>query len=172
MTPNFSQHILLDVLPENKRTLFFIVLLLAGQLAFAGLLWAGETDFKTYRKAAQQEINQQNAIVEEDPMDFLSYYELGRAYLALGRHEEEVQAYKEALELNPKYAQAHYNLSMAYDHLKEGSKAIHHMQKALDLYATKRNHRKIRTTQRQLKRFYMSYPDEIGSATSEKVQNR
>ena len=46
------------------------------------------------------------------------------------------------------------------------------MQKALDLYATKRNHRKIRTTQRQLKRFYMSYPGEGGSASSEKVRNR
>lgn len=171
MTSNLSQHILLDVLPENKKTLFFI-LLLVGQFVFSGSIWAGETDFKTYRKAAQQEINLKNAIVEEDPLDFLSYYELGRAYLALGRHEEEVQAYKEALRLNPKYAQAHYNLSMAYDYLKEGGKAIHHMQKALDLYATKRNHRKIRTTQRQLKRFYMSYPGEVGSATSEKTRNR
>ena len=111
-------------------------------------------------------------IVEEDPLDFLSYYDLGHAYLALGRHEEEVQAYKEALKLNPKYAQAHYNLSMAYDHMKIGEKAINHMQKALDLYATKRNHRKIRTTQRQLKRFYMSYPGEAGSASSEKYRNR
>ncbi len=171
MTPNLSQHILLDVLPENKRTLF-LIFLLAGQFAFSGYIGAGETDFKIYRKAAQQEINRQNAIVEEDPLDFLSYYELGHAYLALGRHEEEVQAYKEALRLNPKYAQAHYNLSMAYDHLKEGGKAIHHMQKALDLYATKRDHRKIRTTQRQLKRFYMSYPGEAETATSEKIRNR
>jgi tetratricopeptide (TPR) repeat protein len=171
MTHNSSHHILLDVLPENKRTLFFI-LLLADLFVFSGSIWAGETDFKTYRKAAQQEINEKNAIVEEDPLDFRSYYELGRAYLALGRHEEEVQAYKEALRLNSKYAQAHYNLSMAYDHLKEGGKAIKHMQKALDLYATKRNHRKIRTTQRQLKRFYMSYPDERGSVTSGKTRNR
>ena len=171
MIPKISKHILLDVLPENKKTLFFI-LLLAGQLAFSGSIGAGETDFKTYRKVAQQEINRQIEIVEEDPLDFLSYYELGHAYLALGRHEEEVQAYKEALKLNPKYAQAHYNLSMAYDHMKRGEKAIHHMQKALDLYATKRNHRKIRTTQRQLKRFYMSYPGEAGSASSEKARNR
>ena len=170
MTLNIYQHILLDVLPENKRTLFFI-LLLAGQFVFSGSIGAGETDFKTYRKAAKQEINRQNANVEEDPLDFLSYYELGRAYLALGRHEEEVQAYKEALRLNPKYAQAHYNLSMAYDHLKEGGEAIHHMGKALDLYATKRNHRKIRTTQRQLKRFYMSYPGKARMTTSEKIRN-
>ena len=171
MTLNFFQHILLDVSPKNKKTLFFIFIL-GGQFTFLGNLFAGETDFKTYRKAAQQEINQKNAIVEDDPLDFKSYFELGRAYLALGRHEEEVRAYKEALRLNPKYAQAHYNLSMAYDYMKEGAKAIYHMQKALDLYATKRNHRKIRTTQRQLKRFYMSYPNEADSIVSEKTQNR
>ncbi|MFT4580074.1 MAG: tetratricopeptide (TPR) repeat protein [Nitrospinales bacterium] len=171
MTLNLSQHILLDVLPENKRTLFFI-LLLAGQFTFLGSIEAGETDFKTYRKAAEQEINRQNAIVEEDPLDFLSYYELGHAYLALGRHEEEVQAYKETLRLNPKFAQAHYNLSMAFDYLNEGGKAIYHMQKALDIYTTKRDHRKIRTTQRQLKRFYMGYPSEVGTASSEKALKR
>ena len=169
MTLNFSQHILLDVFTENKRSLIFIFLL-ADQFAFSGSLCAGETDFKTYRKAAKQEINQKNAIVEDDPLDFKSYFELGRAYLALGLHKEEVRAYKEALILNPKYAQAHYNISMAYDYMKEGVKAIYHMQKALDLYATKRNHRKIRTTQRQLKRFYMSYPNEAGSKVSEKTQ--
>ena len=171
MTLNFSQHILLDVFPKNKRSLFFIFLL-AGQIAFSGKICAGETDFKTYLKAAQEEINQKHAIVEDDPLDFKSYFELGRAYLALGRHEEEVRAYKEALRLNPKYAKAHYNLSMAYDFMKEGAKAIYHMQKALDLYATKRNHRKIRTTQRQIKRFYMSYPNEAGSTVSEKTRNR
>ena len=170
MTLNLSQHILLDVFTENKRSLIFIFLL-ADQFAFLENIYAGETDFKTYREAAQQEISQKSAIVENDPLDFKSYFELGRAYLALGRHEEEVRAYKEALILNPKYAQAHYNISMAYDYMKEGVKAIYHMQKALDLYATKRNHRKIRTTQRQLKRFYMSYPNEAGSTVSEKTQN-
>jgi tetratricopeptide (TPR) repeat protein len=170
MTLSFFQYILLDVFPENKRTLFFIFLLVS-QFAFSENLCAGETDFKTYRKAAHEEINQKNAIVEDDPLDFKSYFELGRAYLALGRHEEEVRAYKEALRLNPKYAKAHYNLSMAYNYMKEGDKAIYHMQKALDLYVTKRNHRKIRTTQRQLKRFYMSYTNKAESAISEKTLN-
>ena len=94
-------------------------------------------------------------------MDFLSYFELGLAYLKLGRHEEEVKAYQEALNLNPKSAETHYNLGIAYGHLQEGGKAIHHMQVAQDLYVTQRNHRKIRTTQRQLKRFYYSYPEEL-----------
>ncbi|MBT6717083.1 MAG: tetratricopeptide repeat protein [Nitrospina sp.] len=130
--------------------------------------WAGETDFKTFRKAAQGEINLQKKIIEQDPLDFLSYFELGLAYLKLGRHEEEVKAYQEALSLSPKSAQVHYNLSIAHDHLKEGGKAIHHMQKAQGLYVTQRNHRKIRTTQRQLKRFYFNYPQEFRALNTEK----
>ena len=122
------------------------------------------------RKYIGEAIKKGAGAIIYDPLDFKSYFELGLAYLALGRHEEEVRAYKEALRLNPKYAKAHYNLSMAYDYMKEGAKAIYHMQKALDLYATKRNHRKIRTTQRQLKRFYMSYPNEAGSSVSEKTR--
>ncbi|MEK9629047.1 MAG: hypothetical protein VW455_08495 [Nitrospinota bacterium] len=165
MSQNLLNHILFEVFSENKRSyslkmaifiLFIAVLILP--LDVLGV----ETDFKTYRKAAQEKISQQLALIEQDPMDFQSYFELGMAYLKLGRHREEVQAYKEALWLNPKSALTHYNLSIAYDHLKVGDKAIHHMQVAQDLYATKRNHRKIRTTQRLLKRYYMSYPKYSG----------
>ncbi len=171
MSQNLQQHILFDVCFENKggscfRQIFFVFLFLS--LMPGSHAWGGETDFKTFRKAAQGEINLQKKLIEQDPLDFLSYFELGLAYLKLGRHEEEVQAYQEALNLSPKSAQIHYNLSIAYDHMKEGRKAIHHMQKARDLYVTKRNHRKIRTTQRQLKRYYFSYPQDTRAANSEK----
>ena len=157
MIQDCKPHILFDITSENKGV-FFILL---GLFLSWGCpsVYGGETDFQTYRKTAQQEIFRQKAIIQQDPMDFQSYFELGLAYLTLGKHKEEVQAYKEALSLNPKSALIHYNLSIAYDHLKEGEKAIHHMQMAQHLYTQKRNHRKIRSTQRQLKRYFLSYPD-------------
>ena len=164
MTPDSLKHILFDVTSENKRTSWFrktfLILCLVNLIWSIGYkkVWGEVTDFKTYRKAAQQEIIRQQGIIEQDPMDFQSYFELGLAYLTLGRHKEEVQAYKEALSLNPKSALIHLNLSIAYDHLNEGSKAIHHMERANNLYAIKRNHRQIRATQRHLKRYYLSYP--------------
>ena len=175
MIRNSVQPILLDVSSENKRRacfskkffVFLFLFFLSGAPA-----WGGETDFKTFLKSAQQEIDRQKKIIEQDPLDFLSYFELGLAYLKLGRHEEEVKAYQEALSLNPKSAQTHYNLGIAYNHLKQGAKAIRHMQKAQNLYVTQRNHRKIRTTQRQLKRFYFSYPEEARTISSEKTSNR
>tara|TARA_Y100001936_G_scaffold220071_1_gene233957 strand:- start:108 stop:617 length:510 start_codon:yes stop_codon:yes gene_type:complete len=164
MIPYSLKQILLDVASLNERTsLFrrtFFILFLANLIWSIGYkkVWGEATDFKTYRQAAQQKIIWQQGIIEQDPMDFQSYFELGLAYLNLGRHKEEVQAYKEALSLNPKSALVHFNLSIAYDYLNNGSKAIHHMQRANHLYAKKRNHRKIRATQRHLKRFYLSYP--------------
>ena len=126
-----------------------------------GIFWiqtAVAVDFKTYLQGARSEITHNQGIIREDPLDAIAYFELGRSYLALGKHEEEVEAYKEAIQLYPNYIAAHYNLAMAYDLLKEGPNAIKHMLSALDLYSAKRNHARIRNVQRQLKRLNLKYP--------------
>ena len=162
MISDYKPYILFDITSENKRV-FFILLMLSLFLSFGyPSVYGGETDFQIYRRTAEQEITRKKDIIEQDPIDFQSYFELGLAYLTLGKHKEEVYAYKEALNLNPKSALIHFNLSIAYDHLKEGEKAIYHMQTAQDLYTQKRNHRKIRSTQRQLKLYYLRYPDLAG----------
>ncbi len=159
MTSDRKPYILFDITSKHKRV-FFILLLLNLLLSFSyPSVYAGETDFQIYRRTAEQEITRKKDIIKQDPIDFQSYFELGLAYLTLGKHKEEVYAYKEALSLNPNSAWIHFNISIAYDHLKEGKKAIYHMQIAQDLYTQKRNHRKIRSTQRQLKRYYLRYPD-------------
>jgi tetratricopeptide (TPR) repeat protein len=114
-------------------------------------------DFKTYLKGAQEEVLRHKEIIDEDPLDAVAYFELGKAFLALGRHKDEVEAYQEAIKINPKYTAAHYNLSMAYDLLKDGSNAIKHMLRARDLYSEKRNHASIRKVQRQLKFLHLKY---------------
>lgn len=118
---------------------------------------AAAVDFKTYLKGAREEISQHKMIIQEDPLDAVAHFELGKAYLALGRHEDEVEAYKEAIELYPKYTAAHYNLSMAYDLLKDGPNAIKHMLRVQEFYTKKRNHAGLRKVQRQLKFFYLKY---------------
>ncbi len=114
-------------------------------------------DFKAYLEGARAEISRHKEIIREDPLDAVSYFELGKIYLALGRHEEEVQAYQEAIQLNPKYIAAHYNLGMAYDLLKDGPNAIKHILRALNLYSEKRNHARVRKAQRQLKLLHLKY---------------
>jgi len=159
MTPDYKPYILFDPTSENKRIIFILFLLNLLLLFSYPNVYGGETDFQVYRRTAEQEITRKKDIIEQDPIDFQSYFELGLAYLTLGKHKEEVHAYKEALSLNPKSALIHFNLSIAYDHLKEGKKAIYHMQIAQNLYTQKRNHRRIRSTERQLKHYYLRYPE-------------
>ena len=116
-------------------------------------------DFKTYLQGARAEISRLKEIISEDPLDAIAYFELGRAFLAVGRHKEEVEAYREAIQLSPTYIAAHYNLSIAYDLLNDGPNAIKHMLRALNLSSDKRNHVRIRKVQRQIKRLYLRYPD-------------
>lgn len=136
----------------------FVLLVLTGVLG-APLKEPLAMDFKTYLKGAKTEISRQKEIIREDPLDAIAYFELGMAYLALGRHEDEVEAYLEAIKLNHKYTVAHYNLSMAYDLLKDGPNAIKHMLRAQDLYIQKRNHARIRNVKRQLNLLYLKYQD-------------
>ena len=136
----------------------FVLLVLTGVLG-AQLKEPPAMDFKTYLKGAKTEISRQKEIIREDPLDAIAYFELGMAYLALGRHEDEVEAYLEAIKLNHKYTVAHYNLSMAYDLLKDGPNAIKHMLRAQDLYIQKRNHARIRNVKRQLNLLYLKYQD-------------
>jgi tetratricopeptide (TPR) repeat protein len=144
-----------SIFKSIAKGLFAMLFLIAALGAQAKGTWA--MDFKTYLKGAQAEILRHKAIIQEDPLDAVAYFELGRAYLALGRHEEEIEAYLEAIKLYPDYTAAHYNVSMAYDLLKDGPNAIKHMLRAEDLYSKKRNHARIRKVQRQLKFFYLKY---------------
>ena len=118
-------------------------------------------DFKTYLERARAEISYHKEIIREDPLDAIAYFELGRAFLALGKHEEEIEAYREAIKLNPTYISAHYNISIAYDLLKDGPNAIKHMLRALNLSVDNRNHVRIRKVQRQIKRLYLQYPGKL-----------
>ena len=138
--------------PVAKVVLIIFVLVMIWKTKVAAAV-----DFKTYLQGAQAEILRHKEIIREDPLDAIAYFELGKSYLALGKHEEEVKAYMEAIQLYPNYTSAHYNLAMAYDLLKDGPNAIKHMLRALDHYSEKRNHVRVRNVQRQLKRLYLKY---------------
>ncbi|MBT3923849.1 MAG: tetratricopeptide repeat protein [Nitrospina sp.] len=147
----------------------FVLLVLTGILA-AQVKETLAIDFKTYLQGAKAEILRHKKIIQEDPLDAVAYFDLGMAYLALGRHEDEVDAYQEAIKLNPKYAVAHYNLSKAYDLLKDGPNAIKHMLRAQELYSQKRNHTQMRKVQRQLKFLNLKYQG-LSSSISMDHQN-
>jgi tetratricopeptide (TPR) repeat protein len=61
------------------------------------------------------------------------HYILGTAYVRLGRNQEAVEAYKEAIRLKPDYADAHYNLGIFYLLLNDKGSALEEYKILKDL---------------------------------------
>ena len=110
----------------------------------------GEIEFDQFRQLKISEIEEHLRLVQEDPLDAVEYFNLGLAYMAMGRHRQEIDSYLEAIRLNSSYAKAHFNLAMAYDILKNGEAAISHARRAEVLYGKKRKHRQVRKVRRYL----------------------
>ena len=110
----------------------------------------GEIEFDQFRQLKISEIEEHLRLVQEDPLDAVEYFNLGLAYMAMGRHRQEIDSYLEAIRLDSSYAKAHFNLAMAHDILKNGEAAISHARKAEVLYGKKRKHRQVRQVRRYL----------------------
>ena len=128
-------------------------------IIFTTILWLGSTvvnptlggiEFDQFRQLKTREIEEQLRLVQEDPLDAVEYFNLGLAYMGMGRHRQEINSYLEAIRLDSSYANAHFNLAMAYDLLKDGKVAISHARKAEILYGKKRKHRQVRKVRRYL----------------------
>ena len=110
----------------------------------------GEIEFDQFRQLKIREIQEHLRLVQEDPLDAIEYFNLGLAYMAMGRHRKEIDAYLEAIRIDSSYARAHFNLAMAYDILKNSEAAISHARRAEVLYGQKRKHRQVRQVRRYL----------------------
>ena len=110
----------------------------------------GEIEFDQFRQLKTQEIQEHLRLVQDDPLDAVEFFNLGLAYMAMGRHRQEIDSYLEAIRLDSSYAKAHFNLAIAYDILKNSEAAISHARKAEVLYGQKRKHRQVRQVRRYL----------------------
>ena len=110
----------------------------------------GEIEFDQFRQLKIREIQEHLRLVQEDPLDAIEYFNLGLAYMAMGRHIKEIDSDLEAIRLDSNYARAHFNLAMAYDILKNSEAAISHARRAEVLYGQKRKHRQVRQVRRYL----------------------
>ena len=110
----------------------------------------GEINFDQFRQLKIREIEKQISLIQEDPLDAVEFYNLGLAYMGMGRHRQEINSYLEAIRLDSSFAKAYFNLAIAYDMLKNGTFAISHASKAEVLYGKKRKHRQVRKVRRYL----------------------
>ena len=93
-------------------------------LYFSGLIFLWTDD---YEKALPYF---QNA-VEKDPNYADAWFYIGYCNGELGRHTEEIEAYKQAIRIKPDYAEAHYNLGVVYGKLGRYTKEIEAYKQAI-----------------------------------------
>jgi len=55
--------------------------------------------------------------IEVTQNNYLAYNNLGIAYGSLGRHQDAIETYKQAIRIKPDFVEAHYNLGVAYGKL-------------------------------------------------------
>lgn len=64
----------------------------------------------------------------------LYQYNLGVVYAQATRYDDAIEAYRKSIELNPKNAEAHYNLGLLYDRVKtQSDRAAWHYRRYLEL---------------------------------------
>jgi tetratricopeptide (TPR) repeat protein len=61
-----------------------------------------------------------------DPSYVLAFFDLGNVLDELQRSEESIAAYRRAVALAPRYADAHYNLALAYERKGQHRSALQH----------------------------------------------
>ncbi len=103
------------------------------------------------------EIKKRLKAVQDNPDDPEAHFQLGLSYMALGRHQEEIAAYEEAVRLKPDFADAYYNLGAAWDILGDGEQAVRQTRRALFWYNAHRNHGGSRKALRELRRLENKY---------------
>ncbi len=64
----------------------------------------------------------------KDPGYVLAFFDLGNVLDELERPDESIAAYQRAVELAPRYADAHYNLALAFERKGERRAALRHWQ--------------------------------------------
>ncbi len=76
------------------------------------------------------------AAIEADARYALAYFDLGNVLDETGRVPEAIKAYGTALLLAPTYGDAHYNLALAYEKMKQPRKALRHWRAYVRLDST------------------------------------
>ena len=103
-----------------------------------GLLLVGVAGLISFHRSAYFHDNLafSHQWLRTDPQSVNAHYNLGFGLAQLGRHQEAVQAYERALEIEPDYGYAHNNLGNALTQVGKRAEAIGHFRKALELDAS------------------------------------
>ncbi|MCF8719571.1 tetratricopeptide repeat protein [Nitrospina gracilis] len=73
--------------------------------------------------------------------------------------EEAIAEFEKSLSYEPNHPATHFNLGLVADQIGQGQKAVHHAEKARDLFLLRNDDSKRATAQRLLNKLYRKYPE-------------
>jgi len=72
--------------------------------------------------------------MEKNPeLKEIGFNNTGVIFSEKGEYKKGISYFKQALKINPRYADAHYNLASAYERMKNGHRALFHYQRFIEL---------------------------------------
>jgi tetratricopeptide (TPR) repeat protein len=108
-----------------------------------GDLWMQVVPLKAHQMATlQQDFGRKDLLaridgykfrLKHDPNDFVAHNSLGLRLLSLGRSEEAVEHFHEAIRINPRYSKGHNNLGFFYQQKGKVYLALRHYEEAVRL---------------------------------------
>ena len=96
-------------------------------------IWPADTNAKLYLSAAQKQQHISGNAKAPGAMSAEDYLNQSLGFYTDGKYEECIKACKEALKLQPNYADAYSNIGAAYNKLKQWQNAIDACKKALQI---------------------------------------
>ncbi|MBI5025009.1 MAG: tetratricopeptide repeat protein [Candidatus Omnitrophica bacterium] len=158
-----------------------VILLIWMCVLYAARVWIRNRDWKdeiTFYEAAAR-TNGQSALMRNDlgiiytkygqphqalasfqnalrirPDDPVTYFSMAQAYIQLDDKKKAADALEQAIILNPRYAEAHYNLAGLCIFAGQKDKGIEHFQKALSLSREQGNEQEARKWDKAFKDFF------------------
>jgi tetratricopeptide (TPR) repeat protein len=100
--------------------------------------------------------------VSLDPKCSDAYLQLGILAFAQHRYAEAIGLYKKAVETNPKLAEAHYRMALAYDRVGEGDKAKQELRIHDEI--AKAQAEAVEQERRQIKQFVVTQEQPVATA--------
>ena len=81
----------------------------------------------------QEALDISNILIKDFPNDSLLFNIIGACYAGKGNLKLSIESYQESIIINPKYAQAHFNLGRSFQDLGETDKAVKSYEKAISI---------------------------------------
>lgn len=110
---------------QQAITLYLEILALDPEYA-AAYINLGTIFFHMRQYARAEELYRRATVADSGYV--LAFFDLGNVLDELERPDESIAAYRQAVALAPRYADAHYNLALAYERKGLGRQALRHWQ--------------------------------------------